>query len=51
MYPKFGVADHAGWGRALKRARDGDKSALEAVEFNNNPEKHSVCEAVLKSVS
>lgn len=50
MYPKFDTADHSGWGRALRRARDGDKSALEAVGFNDNPEKHPVCEAVLKSV-
>lgn len=51
MYPKFGVADHAGWGRALRRALDGDKSALEAVDFNDNPEKHSVCDAILKNVN
>jgi hypothetical protein len=51
LYPKFDVADDNRWHRVLNRAGDGDQSALEAVDYSDNPENHPVCEAVLKAVS
>jgi hypothetical protein len=50
LYPKFEVADDHRWGRVLRRALDGDASALDAVDYSGNPEDHPVCEAVLDHV-
>jgi hypothetical protein len=51
LYPEFATADNARWHRVLKRAQDGDADALEAIDFNDNPEEHPVCKAVLDEVS
>ncbi len=51
LYPKFETADDRRWNRVYRQARNGDKDALEEVDFRGNPEDHPVCEAVLEAVS
>ena len=51
LYPEFETADNPRWHRVLERAQDGDADALEAIDFNDNPEEHPVCKAVLEEVS
>ncbi len=46
-YPDFGVADHAGWGRALERAQRKDPEAMKAVDHSGPPETHPVAKALL----
>ncbi len=50
LYPEFEVADNPRWHRVLSRAQDGDTDALDAIDFNDNPEEHPVCKAVLNEV-
>lgn len=51
LYPKFDVADDNRWHKVLKRALDGDVTALEALDYRGNVEDHDVCAEVLKAVS
>jgi hypothetical protein len=47
LYPRFADADHTGWGMVVKRAGEGNPSALEAVSFTDDPKAHPVCKAIL----
>lgn len=47
LYPQFGMADHAGWGKVFERARQGAPDALKAVGDEGEPDKNPVCKAVL----
>lgn len=51
LYPKFGDADDARWGKVVERARQGAGDALDAVGYNGNPEQHRVCQALSTFVS
>lgn len=49
MYPNFEQADYR-WETVLKRARNGDGSALAAIGYNGAVEQHAVCDAMLKYI-
>ncbi|MCS4034947.1 hypothetical protein GGQ02_003358 [Salinibacter ruber] len=51
LYPKFETADDSRWGKVLRDATGGSADALKKVDFQDNPEDHPVCEAVLEAVS
>lgn len=50
LFPNFRDADHDRWDGVISRAKNGDEAALQAVGFNDKPEKHPVCAAILSMV-
>jgi len=50
LFPNFRDADHDRWDSVINRAKNGDEDALKAVGFNDKPEKHPVCSAILSLV-
>jgi hypothetical protein len=51
LFPSFKDADDNRWANVINRAKNGDEAALSAVDWNDSPEKHPVCEAVLSEVA
>lgn len=47
IYPKFDMADQAGWDKVYTRAKSGAADALKAVGFSGEPQNHPVCKSVL----
>ena len=50
LFHRFDDADLQGWDTVLTRARKGDGSALEAVGYKGDPEKHAVTSEVLRAL-
>ncbi len=50
LFPNFHDADHERWDSVIKKARSGDDGALKGVGWNDKPEKHPVCSAILSHV-
>ena len=50
LFPDFGLADHANWGRVFERAGDGAPDALTAVGYQGEIEQHPVCRLVRQFV-
>lgn len=50
LFPNFGSADDSRWLSVINRAKNGDEAALSAVDWQDAPEKHPVCAAVLSEV-
>ncbi len=50
LYPQFGVADHAGWGKVYANAKKGAPDALKAVDYDGEPAQNPVCKAVLAQI-
>jgi hypothetical protein len=50
LFPKFRDADDNRWYRVIGRAKDGDEAALHAIDWNDTPEKHPVCAAILSFI-
>jgi hypothetical protein len=50
LFPDFQDADDDRWHSVINRAKNGDEAALQAVDWNDAPEKHSVCSAVLSEI-
>jgi len=50
LFPEFGVADHAGWGTAIKRAREGSADPFAPVGHRGDVEQHPVAKQVLAYV-
>ncbi|MCL6447260.1 MAG: BREX system P-loop protein BrxC [Armatimonadetes bacterium] len=50
LFPEFRDADDDRWPTVINRAKNGDESALQAVGWNEGPEKHPVCLAVLSEI-
>ncbi|MCT0213654.1 MAG: BREX system P-loop protein BrxC [Cyanobium sp.] len=50
LFPEFTKADSAGWGLAVKRARQGSDSPLEAVGHKGATETHPVARQVLSTI-
>lgn len=50
MYPKFHEGDSAKWPQVLKKAKEGNPSALEQVGFTADPQAHPVAAAILSFV-
>ncbi len=46
LFPDFGLADHANWGRVFERAAAGAPDALTAVGHPGEIEQHQVCRIV-----
>lgn len=51
LYPRFGDADDARWGKVYERARNGAADALEALDYTRNPEDHRVCKEIMAFVA
>jgi hypothetical protein len=45
-FPRFKDADHSGWPSVLKRAKEGNASALSAIGFNNEVSSHPVVKEI-----
>ncbi|MBW1741678.1 MAG: BREX system P-loop protein BrxC [Deltaproteobacteria bacterium] len=50
LFPNFQDADDDRWHSVINRAKNGDEAALQAVDWNDTPEKHPVCSAVLSEI-
>jgi hypothetical protein len=50
LFPNFKDADDHRWSSVITRARSGDGTALQAVDWSDSPEKHPVCAGVLVKV-
>jgi hypothetical protein len=50
LFPNFQDADDDRWHSAINRAKGGSEAALQAVDWNDAPEKHPVCSAVLSEI-
>jgi hypothetical protein len=50
LFPQFRDADDARWHSVINRAKAKDATALQAVGYNENPEKHPVSVAVLSAI-
>lgn len=51
LFPKFGVGDHADWGKVILKARDGAPDALAAIGYTGDVLQHPVCKEVFASVN
>jgi len=51
LYRHFDVADHPQWEKVVKQAQGGSESALEAVGYKGEVEKHPVASAILQFVA
>lgn len=51
LYSKFKMADHKGWAKVFTRAStQADANALEAIEHNDDTDKHPVCAEVKRFI-
>jgi len=50
LFPNFQDADDDRWHSVINRAKGGSEAALQAVDWNDAPEKHPVCSAVLSEI-
>ena len=50
LFPNFQDADDNRWHTVINRAKGGSEAALQAVDWNDAPEKHPVCSAVLSEI-
>ncbi len=50
LFPDFQDADDDRWHTVINRAKGGSEAALQAVDWNDAPEKHPVCSAVLSEI-
>lgn len=51
LYPQFTVADNASWSKVYDNAHKGAPDALKAIGHEGEPEKNTVCKAVLSFVA
>lgn len=47
LFPDFHLCDHDKWDTVMTRAKNGAEDALKAVGFNDKPDKHPICSAIL----
>lgn len=50
LFPRFKEADHKGWPAVITRAKSGDDSPLQVVDWTGPVEQHPVCREVLREV-
>lgn len=50
LFPSYRDADHDRWDGVITRAKNGDEAALKVVGWNDKPERHPVCSAILSAV-
>lgn len=46
LYPKFAMADHAGWGKVREKAHEGVPDAMTFVDHKGDADQHPVCQEV-----
>jgi hypothetical protein len=51
LFPEFPKADHGGWGTAVKRAKEGSNSPLEAVGHKGSNDSHPVARQVINAIA
>ncbi len=50
LFPQFKDADDERWPTVIKRARDNDESAFQAVDWSEVPARHPVCTAIISEI-
>lgn len=50
LFPNFKDADHKNWTVVIGRARNGDETPLQAVDFSGNTKDHPVCKALMREI-
>ncbi len=51
LYKQFDVADDASWGKVVEKARKvGGETALSAIKFNEEADKHPVCAQIIRYI-
>ncbi len=50
LFPNFQDADDDRWHTVINQAKSGSEAALQAVDWNDAPEKHQVCSAVISEI-
>ncbi|MEA3359837.1 MAG: BREX system P-loop protein BrxC, partial [Thermodesulfobacteriota bacterium] len=50
LFPNFQDADDDRWHTVINHAKGGSQAALQAVDWNDAPEKHPICSAVLSEI-
>jgi len=50
LYPKFGTADSSNWPTVWRKTKEGSASALAAVNYTGDPDKHPVAAEILRFV-
>jgi hypothetical protein len=50
LFPEFPKADHASWGTAVKRAKDGSDAPLTAVGHQGSNDSHPVARQVINAI-
>jgi len=50
LFPEFKEADHKNWAVVISRAKNGDETPLQAVNWTSEMKLHPVCKALLKKI-
>lgn len=50
LFPNFKDGDHKNWSVAIGRAKNGDDSSLQVVDWSGATEQHPVCKEILREV-
>ncbi len=50
LFPNFRDGDDDRWPTVIRRAKNGDEGAFQAVDWDDKPEKHPVCSAMLSEI-
>ncbi len=50
LFPNFKDADHKNWTVVIGRAKNGDESPLQAVDWNSDSKLHPVCKALMREI-
>ena len=50
LFPRFGEADSAAWGAAIRRAREGADQPFQPIGHTDATERHPVCQEVLSTI-
>ena len=50
LFPRFGEADSAAWGAAIRRAREGADQPFQPIGHTDATERHPVCQEVMSTI-
>jgi len=50
LFSQFKVADHKNWSVVISRAKNGDDSPLQTVDWSGASEQHPVCKEILREI-
>lgn len=50
LFPRFGEADSAAWGAAIRRAREGTDQPFQPIGYTDATERHPVCQEVMSTI-